>query len=36
MVGIEMSLKQALRTSLCPTAVAVFMSGNPVHMEEKS
>lgn len=35
MVGIEMSLKQVLRTSFCPTAVTVFMSGNPVHMEER-
>lgn len=30
-----MSLKQVLRTSFCPTAVTVFISGNPVHMEER-
>lgn len=35
MVGIEVSLKQVLRTSFCPIAVTAFISSNPVHMEEK-
>lgn len=30
-----MSLKQILRTSFYTTAIAVFISGNPVHMEDR-
>lgn len=30
-----MSLKQILRTSFYTTATAVFISGNPVHMEDR-
>lgn len=30
-----MNLKQVLTTSFCPTAVIAFISGNPVHMEDR-
>lgn len=35
MVGVEISLKKILITSFYTTAIAVFISGHPVHMEDR-